>query len=174
MRMSKNRIGRLLGTLALLGASLGGLCAAGTAPAQAQALTCGWQRYDTSDINGSWGYVGYVEMQYDGCGNVRSHFHIDSSFRANHSGWNVTLYFQNGLTNGEADWTATSAGTYWNTSATDFTTGSVNIWNYPSQRFDALVSWDYNTCSLDQATATHDFAGNYDLSNLIGGRTSGC
>jgi hypothetical protein len=172
--MSKNRIGRILGTLSLLGASLGGLIAAGAAPAGAQALSCSWQRYDTSDINGSWGYVGYVEMQYDGCGNVRSHFHVDSSFRANHSGWNVTVYLGNGLTNGVADRTAISAGPYWNTSQTDFTTNSVNIWNYPNQRFNAVVDWVYNTCKLEQSTWTHDFAGNYDLANGMGYVNQGC
>lgn len=126
--------------------------------ATAHADNCSYSSLTRSNVN-LYGYVGYVELMYSaGCHTTEAHFHVDSSFLATHSGWNVAVWISNGR---NADSTARTVlvNTRYpnNTSYSDYSSISTSIHGWPSSQFVAGVSWTYNACSGEWGSGWHDY-----------------
>ncbi|OLZ65566.1 hypothetical protein AV521_31420 [Streptomyces sp. IMTB 2501] len=149
--MRKNFVGWVL-----IGSSLlTGIAGIGTAT-PASAASCSYTgRYGTQNIYTPQGeHVGYVELLYaSACRSVEAHFHVDSTFRANHSGWNVDLSL---YTDKAAPALAENSHSL-NSSLSDFETPPASIDGYPTMQFTAFLGWVYNTCSIDAASNWWDF-----------------
>ncbi|GAB3971879.1 hypothetical protein GCM10029978_047880 [Actinoallomurus acanthiterrae] len=152
------------------------LSAAGTVgilgvPATARADSCNyWDRLGTQNINIGQGYVGYVELLYDpGCRRTEAHFHTDSSWRASHSGWNVTMDLLGGF-NGTFTTSGLESTPYPNnTSYADYYSASSSIYGRNgSPYFTADLLWYYNGCSLERTSLTWDFDNGQAYTNYDG------
>ncbi|MBX7550164.1 hypothetical protein ABZX95_27025 [Streptomyces sp. NPDC004232] len=129
----------------------------------AHADSCSYSSLTRSDVD-LYGYVGYVELMYSsGCHTTRAHFHVDSSFLASHSGWNVTLFVDNGR---NADSTAQNVllTTPYpnNTSYPDYWSDPTSIYGHPTEQFVAGVNWAYNACRGDWGSGWHDYSNGYN------------
>lgn len=114
-------------------------------------------------------YVGYVEILYAGpCRSTQAHFHIDSSFRANHSGWNVDL----SLWNDQAQPVRLQDSPVTNSSATEFYTNASPIDGQRDYTFMGFVSWRYNGCLMETGSSWWNY-GNGTASNNTWGDGSG-
>ena len=162
----KKRLGHILSTAALLAGSVTGTFIAGTT--SAQAASCSYSdRLVTIPFHLESGtYVGYVELLYAGgsCRRVETHFHVDSTFRANHSGWNVSI----GLFNDPSTVDEVQSASATNSSATDFYTASSPIDGWPDYQFAPGVDWNYNGCQYEISTEWWDFSDGQALGSLGG------
>ncbi|OLZ65565.1 hypothetical protein AV521_31415 [Streptomyces sp. IMTB 2501] len=146
--------------------SLSALAVPTMAASAAHADDCSYYTITTSDVD-LYGYVGYVELQYSsGCHTTRSHFHVDSSFRASHSGWNVTLWVDNGRNSDSTAQKVLVTTPYPNnTSYSDYWSGSTSIYGQPTEQFLAGVTWTYNTCRGDWGSGWHDYTNGYNYND---------
>ncbi|MFI6598442.1 hypothetical protein ACIBHX_19460 [Nonomuraea sp. NPDC050536] len=110
--------------------------------------------------------VGFVQlMWFSGTKQVCTWLHINSGFRANHTGWNITLSNQG----------QTSSGSFivfgpvtraTNSSAIDFVTDPVSIYATSSENWSGVFTWAYNSCNyVIGTTENHNFSNGYTQPN---------
>ena len=139
--------------------------------AAAHADSCSYSSVTASDVD-LYGHVGFVELMYSAnCHTTEAHFHVDSSFRAGHSGWNVTLWVDNGR---NSDSTARSVVVTTpypnNTSYADYWSAPISIYGQPTEQFLAGVTWTYNACRGEWGSGWHDYTNGYNYGD--GGASS--
>lgn len=113
--------------------------------------------------------VGFVQlMWFSGTKQVCTWLHINSSFRANHTGWNITV-----ANEGESspNWYSifgpVTRAT--NSSAIDFVTDPVSIYASPYETWSGQFTWAYNSCNdAIINTENHNFSNGYN-DNFGGG-----
>lgn len=109
--------------------------------------------------------AGFVQlMWFSGTKQVCTWLHIDSSFRANHSGWTVAVGTEGEGSSGEFYQYAITRAT--NSSAIDFVTNPISIYAAPTETWQGASSWIYNSCNYVIAdTDTHNFSSGYTAPN---------
>ncbi|MEU6173643.1 hypothetical protein ABZ832_17195 [Streptantibioticus parmotrematis] len=132
----------------------------------ADADSCSYYSVSKSDVD-LYGYVGYVELLYSsGCHTAEAHFHVDSSFLADHSGWDVTLWVGNGRSADANSQNIVVTTPYpANTSYSDYWSAPTSIYGKPTEQFLAGVDWDYNACRGDWGSGWHDFADGFNFND---------
>ena len=168
----RKRIVRLLTAGGLvLGTSLMGLSTAQSASAadctQASPVT-GKQYFHYQGQE-----VGFAQlMWFSGTKQVCTWLHINSSFRASHSGWNITVANEGRNTpDGFIVYGTVTRAT--NSSAIDFVTVPTSIYAAPSEEWTGVFTWAYNSCNYAIGnTQFHNFSNGYTTPNS--GATAEC
>ncbi|EYT82009.1 MULTISPECIES: hypothetical protein [unclassified Streptomyces] len=154
---------RVLKSLAAGAALTAAALAVPTATAAAAPADCSYSSVTRSNVE-LYGHVGYVELMYSsGCHSTEAHFHVDSSFLANHSGWNVTLWVGNGRKSDSNSQSVVVTTPYPNnTSYADYWSAPIGIYGQPTEQFVAGVTWTYNACHGEWGSGWHDYTNGYN------------
>lgn len=106
--------------------------------------------------------VGFVQlMWFSGTKQVCAWLHIDSNFRASHSGWNISLTNEGQTSpDGYDAFGRTTRAT--NSSSIDFVTDPVSIYATPYETWTGVFTWAYNSCNYTIGnTEFHNFSNGY-------------